>query len=68
MEHVQHVFEACKKNKRGVFVAFITCGYPKRENTVDILLALQSGGADVIEVGGLRSRIFQLNTHSRVYL
>lgn len=51
MEHVQHVFEACKAHQRGVFVAFVTCGYPKRENTVSILLALQSGGADIIELG-----------------
>ncbi|CAO3599209.1 unnamed protein product [Absidia cylindrospora] len=33
------------------FVTFITAGYPTPTHTVDILLALQHGGADVIELG-----------------
>ncbi|CAG8457684.1 17691_t:CDS:2, partial [Racocetra fulgida] len=34
-----------------VFVAFITSGYPDPEETVDILLGLEEGGADIIEFG-----------------
>lgn len=32
-------------------VAFMTAGYPTREDTVPLLLALQAGGADVVELG-----------------
>eukprot|EP00444_Apocalathium_aciculiferum_P006439 CAMPEP_0183413664 /NCGR_PEP_ID=MMETSP0370-20130417/21859_1 /TAXON_ID=268820 /ORGANISM="Peridinium aciculiferum, Strain PAER-2" /LENGTH=78 /DNA_ID=CAMNT_0025596909 /DNA_START=13 /DNA_END=245 /DNA_ORIENTATION=+ len=44
-------FEQCKAAGRTAFVAFTTAGYPKKENTVDQLLALQESGADVIELG-----------------
>lgn len=29
----------------------MTAGYPTREDTVPLLLALQAGGADVVELG-----------------
>jgi hypothetical protein len=32
-------------------VAFMTAGYPTRDDTVPLLLALQAGGADVVELG-----------------
>jgi len=32
-------------------VAFMTAGYPTRADTVPLLLALQAGGADVVELG-----------------
>lgn len=34
-----------------VLVAFVTAGYPRIQDTVSILLAMQAGGADIIEVG-----------------
>jgi len=34
-----------------VFVAYVTAGFPTREETVPTLLALEQGGATVIEVG-----------------
>lgn len=34
-----------------VQVTFITAGYPNKDDTVPLLLALQAGGADVIELG-----------------
>ena len=34
-----------------VFVAYVTAGYPQKAVTVDVLLKLQSGGADIIELG-----------------
>jgi tryptophan synthase len=33
------------------FVTFITAGYPERADTVPAMLALQKGGANVIELG-----------------
>ncbi|KAI8058089.1 tryptophan synthase [Syncephalis plumigaleata] len=44
-------FARCKQEGRPAFVAFVTAGYPSIEETVDILLALEKGGADVIELG-----------------
>merc|ERR1740123_142915 len=44
-------FEICKAAKRTAFVAFVTAGYPKKDTTVDALLALQESGTDVIELG-----------------
>ena len=32
-------------------MTFVTAGFPAKEDTVDILLALQAGGADIIELG-----------------
>ncbi|CAG8548680.1 3981_t:CDS:10 [Diversispora eburnea] len=37
--------------QRPVFVAFITAGYPEPEDCVEILLGLEEGGADIIELG-----------------
>ena len=34
-----------------VFIAFATAGYPSNDDTVPILLAMQEGGTDVIELG-----------------
>ncbi len=33
------------------FVTFITAGYPTRDATVPLMLALEGGGADIIELG-----------------
>ncbi|RUS15174.1 tryptophan synthase putative, partial [Jimgerdemannia flammicorona] len=35
---------------RPVFVAFVTAGFPDPDETVDILLGLERGGADIIEL------------------
>jgi hypothetical protein len=32
-------------------VTFVTAGYPRQEDTVNILLALEKGGSDIIELG-----------------
>lgn len=36
---------------RPTFVAFLTAGYPRPADTVDLMLALERGGVDVIELG-----------------
>lgn len=38
-------------NTKAQFVAYLTAGYPNPNETVDLLLALQNGGADVLELG-----------------
>lgn len=32
-------------------ITFVTAGYPTANDTVDILLAMERGGADIIELG-----------------
>ena len=32
-------------------ITFVTAGYPALNNTVDLLLAMERGGADIIELG-----------------
>ena len=42
-----------EENAQGVpaLVTFVTAGYPRIEDTVPILLAMQAGGADIVELG-----------------
>ncbi|KDQ60898.1 hypothetical protein JAAARDRAFT_124358 [Jaapia argillacea MUCL 33604] len=51
MEALKKVFEA--KNQAGspALVTFVTAGYPTVKDTVPILLAMQEGGADIVELG-----------------
>ncbi|KAF9484694.1 bifunctional tryptophan synthase TRP1 [Pholiota conissans] len=51
MEGLKKVFE--RKSAEGVpaFVTFVTAGYPKEKDTVPIMLAMEAGGADIIELG-----------------
>lgn len=51
METLRKVF--ADKMEQGIpaFVTFVTAGYPSLDDTVPILLAMQEGGADVIELG-----------------
>ncbi|KAB8235537.1 tryptophan synthase TRP5 [Aspergillus alliaceus] len=51
MEHIKKTFAKAKEEKRAALVAYITAGYPTIDETVDILLGLENGGADIIEMG-----------------
>ena len=51
MENIKKSFTRCKAEKRAALVTYVTAGYPTKEATVDILLGLQRGYADVIELG-----------------
>ena len=44
-------FSAKAAQNQAVFVSFITAGYPSLDDTVPIMLGLQAGGADIIELG-----------------
>ncbi|KAG8469741.1 hypothetical protein KFE25_006196 [Diacronema lutheri] len=48
---LREAFDKHKGTGRPGFVAFVTAGYPSMEATVPLLLGLQDGGADVIELG-----------------
>lgn len=48
---IRATFEKAKNERKPVFVAYMTAGFPTIEETVPILLAFQEGGADIIEVG-----------------
>lgn len=48
---LRDAFQECAEKGKIAFVAYITAGYPQRNHTVPSLLALQEGGADVIEIG-----------------
>lgn len=48
---LREVFEAGRKAGRPLFLPYVTGGYPTPADTVPILLAMEAGGADVIEIG-----------------
>ncbi|KAG2225725.1 hypothetical protein INT45_011393 [Circinella minor] len=48
---LRKAFATAKAENRPAFVTFITAGYPDPKTFVDILLSLQRGGADIIEMG-----------------
>ncbi|WFD35493.1 tryptophan synthase [Malassezia cuniculi] len=48
---LRETFERKDRENKPAFVTFVTAGFPERNDTVDIMLGLQAGGADVIEVG-----------------
>ncbi|RKO99791.1 hypothetical protein CXG81DRAFT_27470 [Caulochytrium protostelioides] len=49
--HLQKAFAACKADGRPAFVTYLTAGFPGKQDTVALMLALQKGGADIIELG-----------------
>nr|AAO47003.1 tryptophan synthetase [Nodulisporium sp. ATCC74245] len=51
MEALKQTFRRCKAENRAALVTYVTAGYPKPEDTPGILLGLQKGGADVLELG-----------------
>ena len=48
---IDTVFAALKQAGRTAVVPYICCGDPYADATVDVMLALAQGGADVIELG-----------------
>ncbi|KAJ5772993.1 hypothetical protein N7457_007889 [Penicillium paradoxum] len=51
MDAIKQTFAKCKEQKRAALVAYVTAGYPSAEEAVDIILGLENGGADIIELG-----------------
>ncbi|ELR21149.1 tryptophan synthase alpha chain, putative [Acanthamoeba castellanii str. Neff] len=50
-ERILSTFAKAKAEGRPVFVPFVTAGFPTQQATVPLLLALEQGGADLIELG-----------------
>ncbi|KAL7578995.1 hypothetical protein ACA910_019041 [Epithemia clementina (nom. ined.)] len=51
VERIEKAFAACKERGEAAFITFVTAGYPRPEDTTPILLAMQEGGASIIELG-----------------
>ena len=45
MEQIKATFAQCKKEKRAALVTYVTAGYPTAEETPDIMLGMEAGGA-----------------------
>ncbi len=48
---ISGLFDRCKAENRKAFIAYITAGDPWPEMTASLVLALERGGADLIELG-----------------
>ncbi|KAG8892593.1 tryptophan synthetase, partial [Tulasnella sp. 403] len=51
MEALRNVFAERKREGVPAFVTFVTAGFPTPADTVPMLLAMEKGGADIIELG-----------------
>ena len=45
MEELKATFAQCKKEARSALVTYVTAGYPTAEETPDIMLGMEAGGA-----------------------
>jgi len=50
-ERLRARFREGRAEGRPLFIGYVTAGYPRRIDTVPILLAMEAGGTDVIEIG-----------------
>ncbi|KAJ6441718.1 tryptophan synthase [Purpureocillium lavendulum] len=51
MEAIKETFRRCKAQNKAALVTYVTAGFPRAEDTPSIMLAMEKGGADVIELG-----------------
>src|ERR1043165_8599099 len=50
-ERIERLFARCREEKRAAFIPYICAGDPKFTRTVEIALALERAGADLLELG-----------------
>lgn len=50
-QRLRELFAEAHRSGRKLFIPYVTAGYPRLEDTVPILLAMEAGGADAIEIG-----------------
>lgn len=51
MKRVDHMFAKLRAEERCGLIAYVTCGDPDRQTTVEVVRALEQAGADAIELG-----------------
>ncbi|KAK3683323.1 tryptophan synthase beta subunit-like PLP-dependent enzyme [Podospora appendiculata] len=51
MEGLKRTFQHCKGQNRAALITYVTAGYPTPDLSPDVLLAMEKGGADIIELG-----------------
>lgn len=51
VQDIRAAFEQAKSQNRVAFIPYVTAGFPEKNATVNHLLSLQKGGADIIELG-----------------
>jgi tryptophan synthase alpha chain len=51
VSRITNVFKAAKRERRSVFIPYITAGDPTLERTVELAFALERAGAGVLELG-----------------
>lgn len=51
LTRIGHLFERSRKSGKKAFIAYVTAGDPHPDQTTAIVLALERGGADLIELG-----------------
>ncbi|KAF8641817.1 hypothetical protein AX14_009817 [Amanita brunnescens Koide BX004] len=54
IESIRKAFQAKQAEGATALVTFITAGFPHKDATVPLMLAMQAGGADIIELGKYR--------------
>ena len=45
MDSIKKTFAQCKRDGRAALVTYVTAGYPTAEETVEIMLGMEAGGA-----------------------
>ncbi len=48
---IDQAFERCRREDRTALIAYLTAGDPAPDRTVELILALERGGADILELG-----------------
>ena len=50
MERIKERFAQCKEEKRPALVTYVTAGFPTANETVDIMLGMEAGGAGELHI------------------
>ncbi|HYB01676.1 MAG TPA: tryptophan synthase subunit alpha [Ktedonobacteraceae bacterium] len=48
---ITQAFERARKENRGVLIPYFMCGYPSKQQSIELVLAAAETGADIIELG-----------------
>jgi tryptophan synthase len=51
MDAIKKTFAQCKREGRSALITYVTAGFPTAQETPDIMLGMEAGGADLIELG-----------------